>query len=247
MKPIHIALLPEFAEPESLSTSGAVVIDVLRASTTIIAALSRGAVAVIPCLTPEDATATADRAAAGSVLKGGERHGRLIPGFDLDNSPFSYSPEVVRGKQIAFTTTNGTKALLACRNAQEVIVGAFVNRAAVVRRITADYDSLVLMCAGTDGRFTPEDILFAGAVAHDLVASDSGWEPAGVQAQMTLDYFRARSRDRETFQAAFLAGRGAQNLFELGYHRDLELAQQDDLFTTVPRFEPTTGIIQLLK
>lgn len=244
MKSARVGMLPEFLEPEDLLQSAAVVIDVLRASTTIVQALANGANIVWPCLTPDEARTVAERGAPDTVLLGGERHGQLIPGFDLDNSPFSYTREQVAGREIAFTTTNGTKALLASRAAQEVLVGAFVNRAAIVHHLVEHHQNVVLVCAGTDGHLTAEDILFAGAVVHDLVAARPAWEPVGVQARMALDYFLARSRDPESFRAAFLGGRGARNLTELGYHRDLEFAQQNDLFTIVPRFDPTTGGIR---
>jgi len=107
----------------------AVVIDVLRASTTIVTALAHGAAAVAPRRSIEEAlAAAADR--PGAVL-GGERGGVMIAGFDLGNSPLEYAPDRVAGRPVVITTTNGTAALAVCRDAAEVLVGAIVNRTAV--------------------------------------------------------------------------------------------------------------------
>ena len=104
-------------------------IDVLRASTTIVVALARGATAVLPRRSIEEAlAAAADH--PGAVL-GGERGGLKIAGFDLGNSPPEYTADRVAGRPVVITTTNGTLALAACHAAAEVLVGAIVNRAAV--------------------------------------------------------------------------------------------------------------------
>jgi len=231
---------------DSLNGASAVVIDVLRASTTMIHALAHGATSVLPCLTVDSAMAAARDLPLEKRLLGGERHGKLIPGFDLGNSPLDYPPDVVKNKTLIFTTTNGTRALLQCRSAVHAYIGAFVNRSAIVTRLAMENRSVHFVCAGTDGHFTAEDILFAGAAASDLVsAKHSGWTVGNLQAQLAMDYFQARSRTSETFRSAFFQSRGAQNLLALGMTRDIERAMEMDLFDCVPEWNSQTGLISL--
>ncbi len=110
---ISIALLPSALSPSCLTGRVAVVIDVLRATTTMIHALAAGAESVRPCQEVAEAFRLRDQLGAAHCVLGGERHGLLIEGFQLDNSPFRYTPEVVRGKSVVFTTTNGTRAIAA--------------------------------------------------------------------------------------------------------------------------------------
>ena len=109
---LNVHLLPELANPHDLAGHTSIVIDTLRASTTITTALENGAEKIIPCLTVEEARQLAnDRPGA---LLGGERGGKPLPGFDFGNSPAEYEPNRVAGKTIVFTTTNGTKAMTRC-------------------------------------------------------------------------------------------------------------------------------------
>src|SRR5262245_9024917 len=108
---VYVHLAPELFQSGDLHDGVAVVIDVLRASTTIVQALAAGALAVIPCSEVDEAERLAARFRPGTALLGGERKGVRIAGFDLGNSPGEYTPAVLRGKTLIFTTTNGTRAL----------------------------------------------------------------------------------------------------------------------------------------
>ncbi len=109
---VQVHLLPCLAPPGRLKGGVAVVIDVLRASTTIIHALAAGCTCVRPCLEIEEARALAGSMRAGRVLLGGERDGAALAGFDFGNSPREYTPQVCKGKTLVLTTSNGTRALL---------------------------------------------------------------------------------------------------------------------------------------
>lgn len=243
MPTVQVHVLPEFVDPAVLPGAAAVIIDVLRASTTIIHALGHGASSVLPCLTVEDARQAASRVPASQRLLGGERGGEKISGFDLGNSPLDYTPQRVAGRTIVFTTTNGTRALLRCAAAEAVLVGAFVNRAAIVRALQNFGRNVHLVCAGTDGRMTAEDLLFAGAVAGDLLAADRAWTAPDVQTRMAVDYSTARSTDPDRFREAFSGSLGARNLLELGMAADVDRAMQTDLFAIAPRWEADAGVI----
>ncbi|MEW4530539.1 2-phosphosulfolactate phosphatase [Maioricimonas sp. JC845] len=239
-------MLPAFLDTETLPGSTAVMIDVLRASTTIVHALAHGAAGVVPRESVEQARQAAAAMPPGTVLLGGERGGEQIAGFDLGNSPLAYTPEVVTGKTIVFTTTNGTRALEKCAGAEQVFVGSFVNRAALLRVLRADGRPVHLVCAGTNGHLTAEDILFAGSVAAGLLngepdgsaGSSSVASVADVQTQMAIDYYLARSRDESTFRETMRASRGGQNLLRLGFDADIERAGDRDLFDFVPEWSP---------
>src|SRR5262245_1177144 len=127
MPPLNTYLLHTLADPDQLAGGIAVMIDVLRASTTINQALAAGAKEVLPCLEIDDAQRLAAELPAGTYLLGGERRGGKIEGFDLGNSPSEYSPANVAGKSIVFTTTNGTRAIHTSRLAHAVLVGSFTN------------------------------------------------------------------------------------------------------------------------
>ncbi len=221
-------------------------IDVLRASTTIATALARGAAVVLPRRSIDEARATA-AARVGAVL-GGERGGVKVAGFDLGNSPAEYTADRVAGKPVVITTTNGTAALAACGDAAEVLVGAIVNRAAVAataRRLAVERgcDAVHLVCAGTDGHVTEEDLLAAGAIL-DAAAHD----PAAVHDTLDAAAHAARDRFRglaaaglagleERIATAFRTCRGGEHLIALGMEADLATAAAIDSLAVVPRLD----------
>ena len=160
-----------------LSPYRLVIMDVVRASTTIAYALAHGATAVVPLGDPAAAIALRD-ASPDRVLAGGERGGLPVPGFDLGNSPREYTAARVAGKRIAFSTTNGTAAILACHGAREIIVGALVNLDAVARHLlaggtfSAGGDNAVLLVpVGRHGAPVFDDSLAAGILASRLAAA----------------------------------------------------------------------------
>src|SRR5262249_46559853 len=123
---VHVYLLPQLAPPGRLAGGVAVVIDVLRAATTIIQALVAGCTAVRPCAEVEEARERAGQRGAGRVLLGGEGGGKPLPGFDLGNSPREYTAKLCRGNTLVLTTSNGTRALLRAAEAARTLVAAFV-------------------------------------------------------------------------------------------------------------------------
>ena len=166
LTPAEIALLPR----RDLAGTTCVVFDVLRATSTILNALSNGARSVYPVRTIEEARQLRSERLPDALL-GGERNGVRIEGFDLGNSPREYTREKVAGRDLITTTTNGTVALQACVGAREVLAGALVNLGAVTAylcRPEAITDHLLLVCAGTDTRFALEDGFAAGALLARL-------------------------------------------------------------------------------
>ena len=159
--------LPSEVDERELKGGTVVVIDLLRATTTICSALVSGATEVVPFRTIEETLAAAAKVGRDRVVLGGERGGQRIDGFDLGNSPREYTPNAVQGRPVYLTTTNGTQALYRARFARRVVVGAMVNQSAVAESVK-DEPRIHILCSGTDGRETREDILAAGAIAWKI-------------------------------------------------------------------------------
>lgn len=227
---MDVALLP--AELDKLQVEGclAVVIDVLRASTTIVTALARGAREVIPCETVAEARNWKEH--EPQVLLCGERNANPLPGFALGNSPREYTAAAVGGRRVVLTTTNGTVALRAAirAGAARIVVGGLNNRAAVAEFCRGWDGNLVMICAGTRGLFALEDAIAAGAIItllpEDVKLSD------GARVCRTL--FMTWSRDLAHVLSTTDHGR---RLAAQGYAADIPLAAQLDAYREVPVYD----------
>lgn len=233
-RPIHVHLLPVLFEPGALAGGTAVVIDVLRATTTIVYALAAGANRVIPCGEIEEARQLAAKLPPGTTLLGGERGGLKIDGFDLGNSPTDYAPSVVAGKTLVFTTTNGTRALIRAREARRVIAAAFANLNAVVRWLGNETGPVHIICAGTDGKVTLEDILCAGSIIQGLGKAVADISVADDSTRLALNLSETQGRHYDPFLAALSGSRGGRNLIEHGLDGDIVVAARWDVSNLVP-------------
>ncbi len=226
---VQVHLLPELAPAGRLAGSIAVVIDVLRAGTTIIHALAAGCSDVRPCLEVDEARALADSMRAGRVLLGGERDGVALPGFDLGNSPREYTAKNCKGTTLVLTTTNGTRALLRAGEAERVLVAGFVNYSAVCEQICRDPRPVHIVCAGTAGEISLEDTLLAGALVDYL--SEEMEVRLNDGARLAWDCFENHGR---ILLGALEVGAGGANLRRLGYDEDIQAAAAVDKFHLVP-------------
>jgi 2-phosphosulfolactate phosphatase len=226
---VQVHLLPCHALPGQLAGGLAVVIDVLRATTTIVHALAAGAICVRPCAEVEEARDLAGGMRAGRVLLGGERHGQPLPGFDLGNSPREYTGKVCKGNTIVLTTTNGTRALLRAAEAERALVAAFVNYSAVCEQLRQDSRPLHIVCAGTEGEVSLEDTLLAGALVDFLC--QAGEVQLNDAARLAWDGFENHGR---CLAGALEVGKGGASLRRLGYDEDIKAAAQVDRFALVP-------------
>lgn len=240
---VRVYALPEEIPPGELEGSIAVVIDVLRASTTIVHALAAGAKWVVPFGDVEAAKMFAADQAAGTVVLGGERRGVMIDGFHLGNSPESYTPESVGGKIVAFTTTNGTRALFRSEESDRIIIGSFVNLAAVVDVLSKDIRPVNLICAGTDGRITSEDLLCAGTIAAELRSRAGSMLNVDEATDAAVELLDTAGASAIEVLAALRESNGGRNLIELGYDSDIERSATRDLFPIAPEFDFETGRI----
>ncbi|MHC2067594.1 2-phosphosulfolactate phosphatase [Bremerella sp. T1] len=240
---IDVYLLPSLLGATELAGSVAVVIDVLRATTTIAHAIANGAECVIPCLTIDEAKEQGSQ--LPDALLGGERGGQKIEGFDLGNSPAEYPADVVRGKKIIFTTTNGTKAMNACALADEIFIAAFVNLTAVCNALS-EHHHVQIVCAGTEGEVTREDVLLAGAIVDQLNAGATEPLPINDQAQIALDAWQEAKvgLTATTLADRLKQSRGGRNVLRLGQENDIDIAATLDKLNVVPQLNPITWEIR---
>lgn len=170
---LDVALLPELLDRDALPASTVLVVDVLRASTTMVAALGNGCAGIVPVADAAEARQRGD-ALGAAALVAGERKGRMIEGFDLGNSPLEMTTERVGGKTLVFTTSNGTRALLAARAAAAVGVAGFVNLSASAAWAHAGGRDVTVVCAGELGDVSLEDKVCAGLLIDAILRTEPG-------------------------------------------------------------------------
>jgi 2-phosphosulfolactate phosphatase len=162
---IDVCLTPSLFHLYDASESIVVVIDVLRATSSICIAFEHGVRSIIPVSTVEEAMELKKR----GCLAGAERDGAMLEGFDFGNSPFSYMDPKIKGRDVALTTTNGTFAINTARlTAKQVAIGSFLNYSVLCDWLVRQKRSVIALCAGWKGSFNLEDTLFAGALVYRL-------------------------------------------------------------------------------
>ena len=203
---VTVLLTPDAAAIPARAT--AVIVDVLRATTSLSVALAHGARRVLPVAGPEEAHRL--RSLAPDARLCGERDGKKLPGFDLGNSPAEYGADAVAGRSLIFASTNGSRAMISARTARRRILGAFVNGSAVARAVEGERE-VVIVCAGKLGDFCLEDASFAGWLCERL--AERGARVTGESARF------ARSlapRDRNEVPALLQGCAQGRHLRDLG-------------------------------
>jgi len=231
---IDVLFTPLGLNVGDLTGRGVVVIDVLRATTTVITALANGAKAVIPAATSEEAVRVASNLEKDGVLLAGERKSLKMEGFALGNSPREMTPAAVAGKTIVLSTTNGTPALVATQGGDPVLLGAPANFKAVAaraRELLARRGDLVIVCAGRDKQFAGEDAYTAGRLVKVL---KKGLRKVALNDAATAAV--ALTDAWASWQEAVEASEAARQLAELDLGEDVRFAAQPDRFTVVPSY-----------
>jgi 2-phosphosulfolactate phosphatase len=164
MKKIDICLTPNLLPLYELSDRIVVVVDVLRATSSITAGIATGVKSIFPVAE----VAACQALQAQGYIAAGERDGKMVAGFSLGNSPFDYMNEALQGKSIAMTTTNGTLAIDKSKAAKEIIIGSFLNLTAIATYLENQEYDVLIVCSGWKGKFNLEDTLFAGALVEKL-------------------------------------------------------------------------------
>lgn len=221
-----------------LHESTVVVIDVLRASTTICHALHNGAREIIPVGDIEQAVRLSRTMSRETTLLGGERKGVRPTGFDLGNSPLEYTQETIRQKSIILTTTNGIQALSKTKHAHRQLIGSFANLSALTGYILSPGNDIgksgnvFLLCAGTNGDFSYEDMIGAGAIADRLFRAGKTNISDATRTAMTM-FTQAERSPAEHMRAS----QHAQYLTSLGFEQDVDYAAIIDSCPVTPVLE----------
>ncbi|MNK30626.1 putative 2-phosphosulfolactate phosphatase [compost metagenome] len=228
MPKIEVCLTPALLDLYAIESSIVVVIDILRATSSITYGIENGAEAIIPVMNVEDCLNYGDK----GYLLAAERNGEVVAGYDFGNSPFSYTAEKVAGKTIVLTTTNGTKAMhLAQERAHQVIVGSFLNLTSVCDYLKKENKDVLLLCAGWKDNFNLEDTLFAGAVVGQLQKDFSVGDDSSVAA---LDMYQlAKGNLREYLKKSSHSHR----LIKLNIEEDVQFCLKVDVCKTIPVLE----------
>ncbi len=229
---IDVFLTSQGVSEEDVRGRTVVIIDVLRASSTILTALHHGARAVIPVPDMEEAGRIASNMDPSVYLLGGERKGDRIDGYHLGNSPLEYTEEQVTGKTIILNTTNGTVAIGRAEGAAYLTVGSFLNASAVVDFIREKEKDATLICAGHQQRASLEDTLCAGLLLDKLW---NGERRGGISDTAHIAHTQY-VQDVNTLQHTLRSGAHARALQSKGYEADVEYAVQQDSVPLVPDY-----------
>lgn len=172
MRSIEVCFSPELIHLHEVTGKLVVVVDIFRATSTMVAALSHGVTEILPFADLEACRAMQSH----GYLIAAERDGLTAPGFELGNSPVAYTDGTYAGRKLAMTTTNGTVAIEKSKGAAEILIGAFPNLQATATYIQSRNLDVLIHCAGWKGRFNLEDSLYAGALVQALGESHSNRE-----------------------------------------------------------------------
>lgn len=224
-KSIEVCLTPALLDLYAIEDSIVVVIDVLRATSSIVYGIDNGATAIIPVANVEDCLNYSDK----GFLLAAERDGQVVEGYDFGNSPFSYTTEKVGGRTVVLTTTNGTKALhMARKRAHQVVMGSFLNLQALCNWLKIQDKSVLLLCAGWKDKFNLEDTLFAGAVVAELRKEFTHFDDSSVAAE---DLYNLAKDDLRSY---LHKSSHSHRLAELNIEDDVRFCLQLNLCQAIP-------------
>lgn len=229
---LDIAYLPEDIKGRNLSDTVCIVLDIFRATTSIVTAISNGCRTIIPVLSIEEARHLAGQ--IGPALFAGERQSIKIDGFDFGNSPFEFSQEKVKDQTIIMTTTNGTTAIKATQGAKCTLIGSFLNANAVCQKAIKDGENILIVCAGTDGLFSLEDTLCAGFLVDSLSKQSEEVELISDAAHGALLMYTA-AKDR--LMQTVIKSRNGERLHNLNRIDDIAYCLESDRFKIVPEYK----------
>jgi 2-phosphosulfolactate phosphatase len=233
---LDVVFTPAGLTPGDVQGRTVFVLDILRAGTSICAALHHGARAVVPVASTEEALRLAQTLGADETVLAGERNCVRIPGFGLGNSPLEMTPEMVRGKTLVMTTTNGTGALLAVAGAAQVLVASAANHARVAERIREAWQEqreVLIVCAGRQQRFALDDAYGAGRLVLAALGGGRGRKGLNDAALAALDLVRRYGR---RWERPLAASEGGRELTRLGMAEDVTDAARPDAYPVLAEF-----------
>ncbi len=235
---IHTLISPVSVEDLYFAGKTTVVIDVLRATTTIVTAIANGAKEVVPVNTIGFAMKVSGNAFGGKTLLGGERNAKKIEGFALGNSPLEYSEDIVKDKSIVLFTTNGTKAIVSAKYSDNLFICSFQNIDAVAKELAELNEDVEIVCAGSHGMFSLEDSVCAGCLIDRIqnYVSDITYSDASKCSIMLYNKFK------NDLLGMLKESEHGKLLIDYGFEKDLEFASQVNIQHIVPVY--SSGVIK---
>lgn len=228
-----------------ITNKNVVVIDTLRATSVIVAALSNKAKAVYPFRETKSCI-DFKNTLSGEVLLGGERKGLKIEGFDLTNSPLDYKKEVIEGKNIIMSTSNGTKTLEMTKDAKETIVCALINVTSVAKYLSKKSEDLIIVCSGTQGKLSNDDFITAGMLVSKLYEEMKNSNKKEFDNLVLTDAAKLSKKSYEVMGLEFIKeAKHYSYLKSIGYDKDLEYCITSDTSDLVPIYKD--GVIKGVK
>ena len=207
-----------------------VVIDVLRATSAMVAAFENGIDRIIPVATIEEAAQYIGRS---GYIAAAERNGEVVHGFQYGNSPLAYVGQDLRGQTIVMTTTNGTKAINLARNARKMVIGAFLNITALTEWLVKQDDNILLLCSGWKDKFNLEDSVFAGAVMDKLLESGK----FGVEEDSSIAAKYLYMAAKENYLSILKAAPRRKRLEQLRLFDDVKFCLTPDQSRVIPELK----------
>jgi 2-phosphosulfolactate phosphatase len=223
MNKVEICFSPELVHLHSLENKIVVVVDIFRATSTMIAALANGITEIKTFADLEECRAMKEQ----GFLIAGERNGLTAPGFEMGNSPVAYLNQMHEGRKLAMTTTNGTLAISKSSGADEIIIGSFPNLSATIQYLQNKNQDVLIHCAGWKGMFNLEDSLYAGALVKSLESSHEATED-GALAMKAL--FEKEGHDLKGFLSKASHAKRLQNH---NIESDIDFCLTLDLFEII--------------
>lgn len=230
---IDVLITPQIGTTMNLAEYRVVVLDILRATSTIVTALGNGAMEVIPEVEPAEVRKRVRDIGVQDCVSGGERKGYKIEGFDLGNSPAEYTKERVNGKKVILCTTNGTKAIKWAQGASEILIGSFLNIQCLIDYLKKSQQSLIIVCSGREMNLSLEDLACAGMIVQKLEAEDPDLQLTDSARVARLSWERFASQDLGQFIRQTEHGR---YLMEIGMEHDVVGCVTLNQFPILPRF-----------
>jgi len=227
---INVFFSSQSFQEEDLRDKTVVIIDVLRASSTIVTALEHGAKGVISVADMSDASKISQNLDSPHYLLCGEKDGVKIEGYDLGNSPLNYTAETVDGKTIILNTTNGTKAIQRSALAHKIMIGSFLNLEVIVEQLAEAENDIALICAGWRGSMALEDLLCAGNIISDLANDEPEGEMKDGDKVASSLYEKFGNEVEQTIKSSDYA----QRLKEVVSDEDLSYCCQRDGMQVLP-------------
>jgi 2-phosphosulfolactate phosphatase len=238
---IDVLYSPVQADELFFTGKTTVVIDVLRASSTIITALTNGAKEVVPVGTVEFAVKVSGGIFGGQTLLGGERNTKKIEGFALGNSPSEYTTEIVSGKSIVFYSTNGSRAIVKAKYSTNLFICSFNNLKTLAKYIKKLNEDVVVLCAGNNNFFSLEDSVCAGMLTSELIAGNKSFELTDASTS-ALTLFK--SFGKNIFKLLGETDHG-QLLINNGFEDDLKACSELDSTDVIPFY--AGNVLKVLK